>query len=197
MMFNNYKEGCRSPKFILSIQRIFATYVVMQNRTISLQTSFPKRIDIPVYLFTSAVLLGFGLFLPVITLKELVFWTHTFSVTSGILSLFQEKQYLLGVTILFFSIVFPIFKLGVLSIIWFSHLEEKRREFYVHWLGILGKWSMLDVFVIALTIVITKVSGFAEAQAHSGIYFFAGSIMLAMLTTEQIERLIERANPKD
>lgn len=164
----------------------------MPAQTISLQRSFPRRIDIPLCLCASAILLGFGLFLPVITLKELVFWTHTFSVTSGIISLFQEKQYFLGVIIFFFSIVFPIFKLSVLSAIWFSRLSEEKRKFYIHWLGILGKWSMLDVFVIAVTIVVTKISGLADAQAHVGIYLFAGSIILAMLTTEQIERLMQR-----
>ncbi|OGX08929.1 MAG: hypothetical protein A2Z88_02045 [Omnitrophica WOR_2 bacterium GWA2_47_8] len=143
-------------------------------------------------LLTSAVLLFFGLFLPVITLKELVFWTHTFSVLTGITSLFHEKQYFLGVIIFFFSIVFPIFKLAILAIIWFSKLVEEQRASFLYWLGVLGKWSMLDVFVIAVTIVVTKISTFAEAQAETGIYFFGGSILLAMLITERIERLLRQ-----
>ena len=59
--------------------------------------------------------------------------------------------------------------------------------------GLLGKWSMLDVFVIAVTIVVTKISRFAEAEARLGIYFFGASILLTMFTTERIESLI---NPK-
>ena len=52
---------------------------------------------------------------------------------------------------------------------------------------------MLDVFVIAVTIVVTKISRFAEAEPRLGIYFFGASILLTMFTTERIERLI---NPK-
>ena len=29
----------------------------------------------------------------------------------------------------------------------------------LHWLGILGKWSMLDVFVVAIMIVLVKLNG--------------------------------------
>lgn len=164
----------------------------MLKAPFSLSQLYPRHFEVPLVLLTSAVLLFFGLFLPVITLKELVFWTHTFSVLTGITSLFHEKQYFLGVIIFFFSIVFPIFKLAILAIIWFSKLVEEQRASFLYWLGVLGKWSMLDVFVIAVTIVVTKISTFAEAQAETGIYFFGGSILLAMLITERIERLLRQ-----
>jgi paraquat-inducible protein A len=66
----------------------------------------------------------------------------------------------------------------------------------VHWLGVLGKWSMLDVFVVAITIVITKISSFAKAEARLGLYFFGASIMLAMLATGWIERIMKK-NPHE
>ena len=154
---------------------------------------YPKAVDVPLMLGCSACLLIFGLFLPVITLKELVFWTHTFSVITGIENLFLEDHYILGGIILLFSIIFPIFKLGILSMVWFGKLSEHRRKFYLYWLGVLGKWSMLDVFVVAMMIVITKISGFAKAEAHSGIYFFGGSVILAMILAERIERLLQKS----
>jgi len=156
----------------------------------SLQQTHTKRIDIPLLLVTSLILLIAGLFLPVIDLKEMVFWKSSFSVTSGISNLFKEGYYILGIIILFFSIVFPIFKLTVLSMIWFSKLTDETRNNYLYWLGLLGKWSMLDVFVIAVTIVITKISRFAEAEPKMGLYFFGTSILIAMITTELISKLI-------
>ena len=164
----------------------------MTNAPNSLRRWYPKSIIIPLALYACGIFLLLGLFLPIITLKELVFWKSTFSVITGIQSLFQEKHYALGLIILFFSIIFPVFKLIVLFRIWFTALTEKRRDFYLHWLGILGKWSMLDVFVVAVTIVVTKISKFAKAEAHIGIYFFALSILLAMILTEHFERLIKR-----
>ena len=162
-----------------------------KNNTIySLQQLYPKRFEIPIVLLICIILLIFGLFLPIITLNELVFWTSTFSVVTGIVSLFQEEHYVLGLVILFFSVIFPIFKLLVLSAIWFTRVSEVRRNFYLHWLGLLGKWSMLDVFVVAVTIVITKISNFAKAQPRPGLYFFGASVLLTILVTEGIERIL-------
>ena len=43
-------------------------------------------------ILVSAVCLGFGLVLPILTFKEMIFWKHTFSVLTGIESLYQEKH---------------------------------------------------------------------------------------------------------
>src|SRR5688572_6901490 len=128
----------------------------------ALQKHDPKNFFIPLALLASIGFLGLGLFLPVITLQELVFWKNTFSVVSGIHSLYDEKHYILALIIFFFSILFPIYKLVVLGRIWFTRLDDQKRKSYLHWLGILGKWSMLDVFVVAVMIVVTKISGFAK-----------------------------------
>lgn len=162
----------------------------------SLQKIYPKYLDVPILLLMSLVMLGFGLFLPVITLKELVFWKHTFSVLSGISSLMDEGHYFLGLIIFFFSIVFPFLKLGVLFTIWFGRLAQWQRERYVRWLGAMGKWSMLDVFVVAMTIVIAKISSFASAEPRLGLYLFGTSILLAMLVTVRIEKLINKSSQR-
>jgi paraquat-inducible protein A len=164
------------------------------EQKISLLRAYPRCWDVPLVLLTSIVLLILGLCLPVITLKELVFWKTTFSVWAGIVSLFQERHYFLSSIIFLFSIIFPIGKLTVLLNLWFVPMPQPRRKFFIHWLSVLGKWSMLDVFVVAVMIVITKISGFASADARIGIYFFGASILLSLLVTERIERLMK--NPK-
>lgn len=158
----------------------------------SLMQIFPRSFDVPIMLLTSAILLGFGLYLPVIKLNELVFWTHTFSVYTGIISLWKEQHYFLSVIILVFSIIFPFIKLGVLCLVWFRRISNDQRETYLKWLANLGKWSMLDVFVVAITIVVAKISKFASAEPKIGIYFFGGSIILAILVTMRIERLTNK-----
>ncbi|MDO8580283.1 MAG: paraquat-inducible protein A [Candidatus Omnitrophota bacterium] len=166
----------------------------MPEQKTSLLRAYPRCWDVPLVLLTSIVLLILGLCLPVITLQELVFWKTTFSVWAGIVSLFQERHYFLSVIIFLFSIIFPIGKLTILLNLWFIPMPQLRRKFFIHWLSVLGKWSMLDVFVVAVMIVITKISGFASADARIGIYFFGASILLSLLVTERIERLMK--NPK-
>lgn len=158
----------------------------------TLRQLYPRQYDIPLLIFVSLVCLLLGLFLPVITLKELVFWKHTFSVLTGIVSLVTEKHYILAVIIFVFSVIFPIFKLFMLMLIWFRKMTGEEREVYIQWLSGLGKWSMLDVFVVAITIVIAKISGFASAQPEPGIYFFGGSVLLGMFVMMRMEKLVKK-----
>lgn len=150
----------------------------------------PQLFYVSILLLLSLILLVLGLFLPAIYLKELVVFQSTFSVLTGIENLFHERHFILGVVIILFSVVFPIFKLIVLSMIWFLRLPQAKKETFIHWLSLLGKWSMLDVFVVAITIVITQVSHLADAQPRAGIYLFCASIFLTMIVTELIERVI-------
>jgi len=163
----------------------------MGEPTKALSKIHSRCFDVPLALFLSAVTLILGLFLPIITLKELIFWKHTFSVLSGIISLWDERHYFLSLIILLFSIIFPFLKLLMLSGIWFTKMFHDQRQTYVKWLSSLGKWSMLDVFVVAVTIVIAKISNFASAKPHIGLYFFCFSILLAILTTVRIEKLMK------
>ena len=56
----------------------------------------------------------------------------------------------------------------------------------------LGKWSMLDVFVVALSIVAINVSLVSDVTVHAGLYVFCGAIVASMLMVLWIEILIRR-----
>jgi len=61
-------------------------------------------------------------------------------------------------------------------------------------LSLLGKWSMLDVFVIAIIIVPIKLGALASAKAEIGIYYFGASIILAILATNLQSNLVNRSD---
>jgi paraquat-inducible protein A len=144
---------------------------------------------VPLLILLSSACLIAGLVLPVITLKELVFWKHTFSVLSGIQALWREGDWGLAVIIFLFSIIFPFIKLVMLLIVWYKKFEEKARQRLIYFIGQIGKWSMLDVFVISITIVITKTAKLIKAEPRPGIYIFGLSVLLAMAVTMWVERL--------
>lgn len=157
----------------------------------SLKNLHPKRFDIPILLFLSGVLLVVGLSKPVITVKKL--WnSNTQSIISSIDNLWHEKDYVLAVIIFFFSIIFPIVKLISLSIIWFMRLEDNDRKHLVQMMEILGRWSMLDVFVCAVVIVTVKLGVLAKARMEIGIYYFAASIFLAMTVSTMQGYLVRK-----
>lgn len=161
----------------------------------SLAARHPKHFWVPVLILINLGLFATGLFTPVITLKQMIVFSDTFSIYLGIYLLFTENQKILALIIFVFSIVFPFAKLGLLSFVWFVPLKADDREKTLKGLEFLGKWSMTDVFVISLTIIAAKLSGFADARARYGIYIFAGAVIMSMLLTLYITKLAERSHP--
>jgi len=157
----------------------------------SLQQIYPKQMGIMVLIVLSALLLIAGYYFPILTIRKL--WEkNTFSIMSGILSLWQDKEQILAIIIFTFSVIFPIAKLLSLCAIWFIRLTAPQRERLLYYMEILGKWSMLDVFVAALLIVSIKLGVLASADIEIGIYFFAASIFLAMIATTWQGHLVKR-----
>ncbi len=146
-------------------------------------------IAVPLALVASAALLMTGLSLPLMDAQQMIFWKSSYSVWAGIVALWHANELLLATILFFFSIVFPIVKLTALATIWFARLAGERREWLLHWLGILGKWSMLDVFVVAILIVLVKLGPMAKVEPRVGVYVFAAAIIASMLTTSYITRL--------
>ena len=140
----------------------------------------------------SFVLLGIGLSLPLLYTKKM-FWDSTYSVWAGVVSLWQQRERGLAVVVLFFSIVFPLFKLLALAVIWFMPLSQQQRTRLLHWLGVLGKWSMLDVFVVAILIVLVKLGPLANVQPRAGVYVFSAAIACSMLAAMYVDRLARRS----
>lgn len=164
-----------------------------QSRRYALWEQHPRHaITVPAALLASSVLLFTGLSLPLIHTQQLIFWKSSYSVWAGVVELWRQHEQILAAVLFFFSIVFPISKLLGLTVIWFVRLAEARRERLLHWLGILGKWSMLDVFVVAILIVLVKIGPLAKIEPRIGVYIFATAIAVSMLTTMYVDRLARR-----
>lgn len=145
-------------------------------------------------ILASFVLLVIALSLPLMTVEKLVFWKNEYSVIEGVRGLWDQGQYALAVILFFFSIVFPTLKLAMLGVIWTIRLAERRRQALLQWLGILGKWSMLDVFVVAILIVLVKLGPLARVQPRRGVYWFAAAILLSMITSMYVDSLAQKQN---
>lgn len=155
----------------------------------SLNRRYPHRYDVPLLLVVSSALLLLGLSLPILHLEKMVLWKNSYSIFTGIVGLWHDHEYLLAAVVFFFSFVFPIVKLTSLSVVWYGRLPEAQRASVLHWLGLLGKWSMLDVFVVAVLIVAVKLGPLAHVEPKIGIYFFCAGIVGSMVTTMIVERL--------
>ena len=70
-----------------------------------------RRFLLSLAILGASVCLALGISLPIIKLTKYVFWTTQHSLLSTVEVLLNDKQYFLGLTVLVFSIVFPILKL--------------------------------------------------------------------------------------
>lgn len=158
----------------------------------SLWQHYPRRWDILVYLLAVLTLLVTAQCLPVLAIKKFVFWKSSYSLWSGTIGLFRSGHFGLGAILFTFSILFPFAKLVILLALWCGHFTQQQRMKVLKWLEFLGRWSMLDVFVVAIIVVIAKSGGALQASAKLGIYFFATAIILSLLLTMHIQKLAKR-----
>ena len=149
-------------------------------------------------LVIAGVLLFYGLNAPILTLEKFYLFSNTVSLLSALQQLAQEAEWGLFVLIGVFSVLFPILKLLMLLLVWnFDPSQGDRHRAHLHWLSVYGKWSMLDVFVVALLVVSVKLGAMAEARVEIGIYAFAASVILTMLLSAWIGRHAQTAVQPD
>jgi len=136
------------------------------------------------------IFLGIGVIAPIITLNKFVLIENTFSVLGGVIELLKEGQFFLFIIIAGFSILLPFLKLAVLyKLLSVKALNTANLDKYLHWMHVYGKWSMLDVFVVAVLVVTVKLGAIASVEMRYGLYFFAAAILLTMLVTARIVSL--------
>ncbi|MGE0736723.1 MAG: paraquat-inducible protein A [Alphaproteobacteria bacterium] len=145
-------------------------------------------------LLAAFVLLVAAWFLPLMTISKLLFLSERISISGIVWGLFKEREVLVFLVVFVFSMLFPAVKLISAWLIWRRvDASSPRAHFYVGLLNNLGKWSMLDVFVVALTIVAVKVSIVNDVEVHAGIYVFTGAIVLSVAATHRMQKLLGAA----
>ena len=144
----------------------------------------------------SAVTLAVSLALPTVTFDTIISAVETYSIYGGIESLWNDGNTILATIVFLFSIVFPIAKLLALSAILLRRGTHSARHTAVKWLELLGKWSMLDVFIISVFVGAIRL-GIADATSRPGIYVFTAAIALSMISTVLVGRWVSGGRPRE
>ena len=165
----------------------------VSDRPSALRLHFKRVHDVEPLLALASATLVLGLVLPILRVEKFIFWESGYSVITGVASLFDAREWLLGFIILLFSIVFPIAKLGVLAALWLGKLTHEQRFALLRRLEMVGRWSMLDVIAVGIHVVAGKLGAVADVEARAGIYLFAIAIFLSMLATWRVKQLALRA----
>ena len=137
-------------------------------------------------------LLYTGVSIPAFDVTQFFFFTDRFSILGSISTLISENEWGIALLIAVFSLAFPSLKLIALAkLLWWDDINHDSSRRTLKLITFLGKWSMADVFVVALLILSVKSNILANAQTAPGIYAFAASALIAMGISLRIQNLLE------
>ncbi|WP_154223257.1 paraquat-inducible protein A [Marinicella rhabdoformis] len=120
-------------------------------------------------------------------LGQTVFQFESKSIVSALHKLYESGQNGVALVIFLFTMVVPVLKTILKAVLLFSqNLHFSKKSISI--LKAIGKWSMLDVFVIAILVTYfsTKSGGATDATLQIGVYFFVAYVIASMILTSLI-----------
>jgi paraquat-inducible protein A len=133
-------------------------------------------------------------FIPTMTVEKVPWiWRTKFSIWRVVDGLWADREYFICAVLVLFSMIFPVAKLVIGLWLWarVDVLAGGGRR-AVAFVGALGKWSMVDVFVVALLVAAIQVSIIANVAIHAGIYVFTGAVLASIALLHFLERALAR-----
>ncbi len=135
-------------------------------------------------------------FVPTMSIERVPWvWSTKFSIWRVVSGLYADGQYFIGAVIFLFSMVFPAAKLLAGLWVWaWVDAESGNARRAVGVVHALGKWSMLDVFLVALVVAAVQMSWLINnVEVHYGIYLFTAAIVLSIVLMHFVEKALAPA----
>ena len=116
----------------------------------------------------------------------------TYSILGVIGKLLDGGDLFLGVILGLFSVVFPIAKLGLYWVAAGGGPEVGRASGLLGWTHRAGKFSMAEVFALALMVVVVKtLPGGSTASVEWGAFVFVASVIGAICISFVLDKASE------
>jgi len=118
------------------------------------------------------------------------------TIIHGVAFLYATGSWPLALVVLIASVMIPIGKLVALAYLLVtvqrgSVTSNHERTRLYRLVEIIGRWSMLDVFVVTFTVAMVQLQPLMSVAPGAGVLFFAAVVVLTMLAAEVFDpRLI-------
>ena len=118
------------------------------------------------------------------------------SVVTALLSLFSGGNWFIGLLVGLFSVLVPALKTGI-SLICLQSQKTRWSEQAGRIVKAIGKWSMADVFVIAIFIAYFTLGSdqFSDATVGLGLYFFSAYCLISQFISHYLLTAAGRVTP--
>ncbi len=151
---------------------------------------------------SAGITLLFGLTTPIMMvtihkeveyLGDVVLSFESKGVIGSVVKLYENGDIVVALVITLFSVLIPSIK--VLSLAFVSLFMQSRfAHGLVMFFKMLGKWSMVDVFVVATFLVYLTVDKgeISRAEVEVGLYFFLAYVIVSMLVSFSADKMLHK-----
>lgn len=136
----------------------------------------------------AAAMAAFVLFWPAILLPilqiEKMGHRHESSLLVGTFELLREGDWFVGIVVLLFSIVFPLAKIVLLlELSLVGLMNQEHKAFTYRAMEFVGKWSMMDVMLLAFMVMLVKLGSLVEFHFGPAVWAFVFCVAMSMLAS--------------
>lgn len=161
----------------------------MKTRRLRLRSE--KLANATAFSVAAVVMLVPANFLPILT-TQTSGRVRTDTIFSGTVELWRQDLWVLAVIVFVASIVIPVLKLAGLGWLLFNARRGTTRDArqltrLYGALDFIGRWSMLDVFLVAFLSGVVRFGAFSTVEPRSGIVAFAIAVVLTVLATHAFD----------
>ena len=133
-----------------------------------------------------------GLFRPFTEVTKLWIFEDEVSVIGGMVSLWEAGEYFLFAILAVFTVAFPAVKILALLAIWLvPGLTRESAQAMFRFVSGMGKWSMLDVFVVAILVILLRAGSIATIAIRDGVVLFTGAVLLTQIAALMTGRIVQ------
>lgn len=118
------------------------------------------------------------------------------TIMSGVIHLMEAGMYPIAAVVFIASIFVPLMKLiGIIVLLcvvqWRLKLNAVQCTMMYRWIEFIGRWSMLDLFMISILVTLVDLGSIATVSAGAGSTAFAGVVVTTMFAAASFDpRLI-------
>lgn len=112
------------------------------------------------------------------------------TVWGGCVALWDEGMWMVAALVFAASIAIPFLKLAaIFALCWLdgSGRLVRARAWTLRQIERIGRWSMLDVFLLAVLVALIKLDSLSSARPGAGLFFFAAVVVLTMLSAASFD----------
>ena len=124
-----------------------------------------------------------AILLPVLRIEQLGLESQQ-SILGGTMALFSSGSYLVGAIVLLFSVVFPLGKIMLLiELSWLELLNRRHKARTLRVIEHLGKWSMMDVMLLAFLVMLVKLGNLVQFEFGPAVIAFVLCVAMSMVAS--------------